>query len=64
MERLFEKGQHTDAHWVITYSHETQSSMKNASQQRCLDKALKMRGLNNRIHDKVWLRKEYQVYTR
>ena len=27
-------------HWVIAYGHETQSFIKNGSQQKCLDKAL------------------------
>ena len=48
-ERLFEnlgvgtptcKDQHGDAYWVMTYSHKTQSFMKNGGQQKCLDKGL------------------------
>ena len=36
------KGQHVDARCVMTYSHKTQSFMKNGDQQKCLSKALIM----------------------
>ena len=34
------KGQHADAHWVMTYGYKTQSFMKNGGQEKYLDKAL------------------------
>ena len=35
--------QHADTCWVMTYSHKTQSFIKNGGQQKCLDKALIVR---------------------